>query len=185
MKKTMLLLSIFFLIFSKIYAQSSNTDHIPTDLQKWIPWVLKQHPEWNCPKMANEFKCLWTNDLSINVINQKAILNISVFNANRGDTDELLPLPFHEDFPPSRLMMKNLKTQENSAIALVEVEGKFFVSVPPGEYEIKGELSWTEEPEYINVPSNIYSKIKLSRQDKMIPWYKYEEDRLWLQKEAS
>ncbi len=67
----------------------SGTSQIPTVLEDWVPWVLRDHPELACPVLDKTRLCAWPGRLQLqaDVDGGTFVLDVRV------DRELDLPLP--------------------------------------------------------------------------------------------
>jgi hypothetical protein len=138
------LMSMLFGIIGSVWAQSPN---IPEALKPWQEWVLWQHEaEVYCPVIQgkSDHNCVWPGKLAINVQGKRATFNLQV----QVYFDGWVKLPGEGASTPF-----NVKV--NDKIIPVSQINSPAVFLSKGTYEISGQLSWQDSPNFIKIPTEI------------------------------
>lgn len=147
---------VLFVLLSLLWPMSSLASVIPDALKPWQSWILKQHPDHQCPWLngkKNQHQCYWPSSLKFETRqgafnNQKNRMDFS-FEVEVFTEQQLIPLPGDKQSWPINLKLK----QEN--LILIEQNGRPFVALPRGKHVIKGHFEWPEKPQQLTVPDNI------------------------------
>jgi len=160
-----------------LFAALSTTAHsavppIPPELEKWQGWVLRDHPQYPCPRIAQQpeqRRCVWPGELAITT------------HADGGEfsqqweviADSWLMLPGDDKHWPQAV------TINNKDAAVLEFQGQPALRLPAGDYTIKGQWRWQKTPRYLKVPTET-ALIKLTTEDQEVNVDIDLQGRLWL-----
>lgn len=140
-------IALFFLLNLLIsLAWADNSKAPPPQLLQWKDWILKKHPEIDCPRMgtdAKERRCAWPDFLTININPEGARFSQTweVFG------NSWLALPGNQRHWPTDV------TIEGKSVTLLEKENRPMLLVKPGNYAIQGKISWNTRPQFLQIPS--------------------------------
>ena len=158
-----------FVTFSAEAAAESAEAYVaeaPGELKSWIPWVVAQHPEWNCARVpgvdrAGARACIWIGSSRFVIRDRQTEFYI------QGDLlkDDSIPLPFSGNMRPSNL--KILKDGIATERYLIEESpGELALRLDRGTYAISGELLYNTVPDRIPVPA-VYGIVDITVSDQL------------------
>ena len=148
MKKTTLVTTLIgaLLTFSFALAAVPDTDSIPSELEKWKPWVLHGKETRFCPVTYNDgeaFQCDWPSQLHL-VLHTKGGRFTQEW---RVFIKEWVGLPGSAQTWP-----RDVKV-DGKAVPVVSRGGLPVVRLAPGRHLVEGSFGWNEMPEMMNVPA--------------------------------
>ncbi len=128
-------------------AAEANPVSIPEVLKPWQDWVLHDHPDAQCPYLANqpERQCLWPGKLSLNISSQGATFSMVVRVFGEAD----LALPSSDGAWP--IAVKG----NGKPLAVTNPKNKPHVRLGPGEHTVSGEIPWPAPPTKLYIPKAI------------------------------
>ena len=163
---------ILSLYFSVSMAKPLTKNDVPEPLKPWIDWVLKHEDKSQCPFFYNNFNnkhCSWPGKLKLDLTTKKAHF-ISLWKVHK---ESRIPLPGNQDYWPQNVMVNN-----DSALVMNK-QGKPYVILTKGTYNIKGDFFWDRIPENLVIPNNT-GLLSLTINNKIIPYPTIKNDLLWL-----
>ena len=138
----------FCLSLTAVAAESS----IPSTLNDWRPWVLKDLEYRSCPFLANsalnaptDFICAWPGRLTLASTADGATFSIHW----RVETPAWVPLPGDAEHWPQQVSV-NMQRQP-----VLLHDGQPMLWLTPGSYEIAGRIPWHEQPQSLQIPASI------------------------------
>ncbi|HCU25025.1 MAG TPA: hypothetical protein DF383_08410, partial [Deltaproteobacteria bacterium] len=168
-------LFIIVLFSSPIALGAISTESLPENLRPWVPWVMHGNEREACPWMqgAGEKRCIWSGPLKLDL------------NAGAGRfshswqvfADSEVPLPGDKDHWPQEVKVGG------QAAAVVPRNGKPFLQLKPGTYQVTGSFLWSKLPESLAIPPEIgLLHLTVNGEEKAFPQVD-ESGLLWIQKE--
>lgn len=164
---------IIFTCFFQVVAWSQ--DVIPDELKPWTGWVLKGYEDRVCPRpfnQDNKFLCDWPAELQLNIAQtqadfvQKGILY----------QDGWLMLPGERQYWPLEVKLGK------QLLSVVEINGRPFIYLQKGAYQIEGKFNFNQTPERLAIPQSI-ALVHLSlNQSKMTAIDRDKTGYLWLKR---
>jgi len=154
------------------------TDQAPAELLQWKDWVLRNHPDVDCPYIAgagNTRRCVWPGTLQLNVNGQGAdfVQQWEVAGRSR------VSLPGDQQHWPAQV------ENNGRAAAVLDVGNTPVVQLDPGQYRITGRFSWENRPQFLQVPPET-GLISLNIDGAPVPWPNLDADgRLWFKAPAA
>ena len=152
-----------------------DTDvYVPDDLRQWREWVLHDHREVACPIDATDGKrtrCAWIRELALDIADGGAKFRLET----RLFAESNVPLPRTGQHWP-----KEVRVDGRPAAVLGGPWPR--LRLPVGRYDVTGALVWSDEPEFVNVPSGI-GLVTLSRNGNPVR-PNIDGNRLWLGERA-
>ncbi len=171
---------VFFLMFcvshSILALDGLENKVIPEKLHAWIPWVMKDDPEFGCPVIYNQNHkiCAYPHALTLNINERNGNFSQSwdVYNKT------WIPLPGDISNWPLRLMV-NKQPQ-----AIVERNGLPYVHLDKGHYQMGGQFQWYQQPKYMAVPQQT-GLLQLMVDNQIIAAPDFRQGRLWFKSTES
>lgn len=137
-------LLLCWLLFSTAHANPLPPDQVPDPLKPWVGWVLDGHDDRNCPYLYNaeQRQCAWPGhlDLQLTATGGTFTQHWEVY----GETQ--LRLPGDTQHWPQQV-----RSGENTQLAVTEQDGYPSVTLPAGSYDIAGQFFWDKLPEALFV----------------------------------
>jgi hypothetical protein len=169
---------VFGLIFS-MFAHSVDgltNAKIPSSLTDWQDWVRYQQEFRNCPNLngqnvANQqnYLCAWPAKLKLNVQQTKV-----TFSQNWQVIEESkIPLPGDKTLWPQFVTVN-----QNKAVVL-ESQNRPYILLPKGQYEISGQIDWSQQPESLLIPQQV-ALVDLTLNGKQQAFVERKGSRIWL-----
>jgi len=154
-------------------AQPLKLEQIPPDLQAWIPWVLADQIDYDCPLISvNRHKqCAWASGLQLDLTATKGQFKSQWQLYARS----WITLPGDQRHWPLEV------TANNQAVKIMQRRGQPQVQLEAGKYEIQGKFLWNQLPEQLKIPAAT-GLIQLQLQNKLIPYPEIKHESLWLKK---
>ncbi|MEO8460778.1 MAG: hypothetical protein ABI451_09635 [Dokdonella sp.] len=124
---------------------------VPSNLESWRPWVLKDQEFRACPLIAGsqgtsagDFLCAWAGVLHIDAGSDAATIS----QHWQVDSESMVPLPGAAGNWPQQVSV-------DGKPAVVLDNGGPTLRLPPGSYDIRARIPWNERPQTLRVPSAI------------------------------
>lgn len=150
---------------------------VPEPLKPWVPWVLRDLPEHDCPRVAPraaQRRCIWPGQLELNMTSEGARFSQSWSASAAG----WLTLPGDRRHWPKEVLVNY------RAASVLEWQGRPAVRVEPGTYSVKGELSWSALPQFLPVAKDTaLVKVTLDRRAQAAQLDR--RGRLWLRNDQT
>lgn len=128
-----------------LYASAAVGGAAPPGLSGWLNWVVRDHPELACPRIAqrgdqqrdDERRCAWPGELKIDIRPNGAHFSQQwqMFSAG------WLPLPGDDQHWPAAVLL------DGAPAAVLAPGGRPAIAVQPGTYRVSGELHWRQLPQ--------------------------------------
>ena len=158
-------------------ALAMETQDIPELLKPWIPWVMDDQPQYECPFFHGDFEqkhCSWAGQLTLELESTQGRFS--------GDWTLYQPdwivLPGDNQYWPQQVLVN-----QKPAIVL-EHQGKPAVWMPAGHYRLGGQFIWDKLPENLAIAEDT-GLIRLSIDGKSIPYPRIDQGALWLSTQAA
>ena len=164
-------LVISFAVFS-LHTDASETEAIPPELSEWIPWVLRDQPDYHCPRIAPEarqYQCQWPGELEIDIDQKGARFTQPWSLDGRG----WIILPGDHKHWPRDVSINGEPAR------MLERNGKPALLLERGDFHISGEISWSKIPQSLPV-APATALITLKRNGADIPVHVDRQGKLWL-----
>lgn len=151
---------------------------VPPELEKWSAWVLHDKERHFCPSKPNNSNhriCAFPTKLSMELDAAGGVFTFSwdVY------AEEKVLLPFTPQVWPEEVVVDGQKA------VLGNNGGRPEVRLTPGEHTLMGRFSWSELPEYVQLPLNT-GLIQLTVEDAPVPFPDVSENgRLMLKRKAA
>ena len=149
----------------------SVSNHWPAVLKSWQPWVEQKIKDRYCAHKSSQALCQWADFLHIHLQlkQNRATFYIRV----QHDQNTLLPLPHHPQLGIQSLYVKPItppltwdaqawNQASNHTVwrlnntwhmqAVIDQYKRPYVALERGLYLIRGDLTWTQLPDFINIP---------------------------------
>lgn len=155
-----------------LHAGASDTEVIAPGLSDWIPWVVKDQPQYRCPRIAPEarqYQCQWPGELEIDIKPKSARFSQPWSMDGRG----WITLPGDRNHWPREVSINDEPAR------VLERNGKPALLLEPGNYRIHGEIHWAKPPQSLPV-APATALIQLKRDGADIPVHVDSQGRLWL-----
>lgn len=132
-------------------AQAAPSEaNVPEPLKPWKTWALHGQEAWLCPSVEGEHNrafCAWPGELKLEVARQGSGLQ---FSQNwELQQESAVPLPGNRKYWPQQVMA------DGRAHPVVMKNGKPFVWLKEGRHAVKGQISWQERPQTMDIPENV------------------------------
>jgi hypothetical protein len=143
---------------------------VPEPLRPWVPWVLEEHPDLDCPRVADERLCAWPGRLELVLDDQGGRFTLDV----TADRDLDLPLPGDAARWPRAVT-------DGGGDALMRRSGERpAVFLSRGRHQLAGRFAWSRLPESLSLPPEI-ALVDLTVRGRKVPTPRREADgQLWL-----
>ncbi len=157
-------------------ALAADSPDLPPLLQPWQGWVMHDHREPECTRLALDMKqrvCLWPGRLTISVgarggsFAQQVLVEAPGWHYLPGD-DSVWP--------------QNLQLDGRRASALPR-DGRPALWLESGEHELRGSFDWREMPQSLAIPKQSVL-VDLTVGGEAVARPNVERDRLWLRAPA-
>jgi len=155
---------------------------VPAPLQPWLEWVAEGLPDPRCAHRAQRESCVWPTQLSVSLEEGGA----TFLMAARLDREGLLPLPYAGDSWPRELELRSSTQGGWRKVPILEVGGRPQLRLAAGEQLLRGRLSWSERPDWIQVPPEVgFARLDSARGQQSKWRSRDERGRLWLNDQAN
>ncbi len=162
-------------------AQPLAPQSIPEQLKPWVPWVLHEYPNHECPYFFDrpQQQCTWASELALNVQDHGA----SFIQRWQVAARACVALPADKSLWPQQVQQHNLSSGEKTAAILSQKDGLPCVWLEAGDYQLSGQWLWQKRPEYLSVsPAVALIQLKINQQDIAQPVLD-NQGRLWLNRD--
>ncbi len=151
---------------------------IPEALEDWVPWVLHDHKDYNCPHPQNQAKprlCAWPGKLALAIEDDRGRFaqDWTVY------AESWVVLPGSIRHWPQDVSV-------NGKPATVTAHNQLpSLRLPAGEYEIRGRFVWDRTPERMRIPPAT-GLISLARNGEAVDHpHIRQRGQIWLQQKAT
>lgn len=156
-----------------LHAQEFSLSSVPDPLKSWVPWVLDDIPDWNCPSRYNDAQqktCAWPGQLELKVDDKGASFTQTwqVFRT------ALIALPGDLKAWPSTVQV------DGKSLPIIHQDGHPAVQLTAGTHQLSGQFIWNKMPDSLalNTPSAL---LKLSLHGQVLAQVQRDkQQRLWL-----
>lgn len=127
-------------------AAPMSPERLPDTLRPWVGWVMHGQEMSACPPAFNDPKirsCVWPGELGLELAEAKGTFRL---RADVFAPDSVLQLPGDAEHWPQDVRL------DGKTVAVVAVQGKPALRLPPGRFQITGILPWKSIPQSIVVP---------------------------------
>jgi len=180
MKRTLLLSLIVWAVLwsgSVAFAVVPDTKTIPSELERWGPWVLHGSEAHLCPITYNngeQFQCVWPSRLYL-ALDRKGGRFAQEW---RVFVKDWAALPGSQSTWPLEVKV------DGKAVPLVGRRDVPMVSLEPGRHVVEGSFVWDEMPEMMNIPA-ASGLVTLAIEGKPVDLPLFDDTgRLWLQQRS-
>ena len=156
-------------------AQAMDEQKIPELLKPWIPWVLDDQPQYQCPFLYRDFQkkqCSWARKLKLDLESHQGQFS-GVWTLYQPGWI-ILPGD-HRNWP------QQVSINQKPAV-VIEHQGKPAIWQAAGHYRINGNYLWDKLPESLAIPEDS-GLIQLSVNGKIINYPRIDRGALWLSTE--
>ena len=158
-------------------ARSLRDNEIPPSLAPWVPWVLYEERDRECPFIHNQpavRRCAWPSRLVLKIDPARGSLSSSgASTAKAGSGCREISIA-----RPQEVQV------DGQPASVTEREDKPGVSLPPGRYQITGRWRWERLPESLYVPPDT-ALVSLIVNETAVSWPDIRPDgQLWLKQQA-
>lgn len=118
---------------------------IPTALQPWIDWVLRDWPDRRCPvnyDAVDQRQCVWSSALKLNLDARGGEFDQKVHT----DRESWLTLPGDRRYWPQEVRL------DDQLVPVLERDGRPALKASLGDHRISGRFVWRALPDSIRVP---------------------------------
>jgi hypothetical protein len=156
-------------------ARTFPPDQVPPALAPWVPWVLDEAPDRNCPLVAGAPVCVWPSRLALHLEETGGTF---VLDATL-DRDAVIDLPGGTAWWPQDVMIG-----DTPAVVIPDGDAPA-VRAGPGEVHVRGRFAWKSLPESIRIPPTL-ARVDLTVGGTPVPFPRRDEALLWVrQREAT
>lgn len=144
---------------------------IPPDLRPWVPWVLRDTPEQDCPRTwgRDETICLWPTWLDLEIDDQGARFAFGGLATAPG----LVTLPGGAGQWPTGVTLGGVP------VSVLDQNGRPTVPLDqPGVFDVRGRIAWARLPESLALPA--VGRLSVSRDGETVEPRRAEDGGLWL-----
>lgn len=166
-----LLMCLVFLVGSAP-ARALEPEVIPDILKPWIPWVLSDQPQHQCPFFAQDFqqkRCSWPGLLKLDLESTQGRFS-GEWTLYQPDW---LILPGDTQHWPQHVLVNQ------KPAVVIDQQGKPAIWAPAGHYQLSGEFHWDSLPESLAIASDT-GLIQLSLDHKPVHYPRIDQGSLWL-----
>ncbi len=168
----------FIIVFCLSFAHASAATFVPEPLKAWVPWVMQDHEQNDCPflyRNANKRECAWADALVMDVQPRGASFDQSWTVYQRSS----VALPGNLQHWPQDV------TVDGEAVVVANQRGVPHIELQQGRHKIAGHFSWHTLPNAMQLPKNT-GILVLSIDEKNISFPHFEANgRLWLNETGS
>ncbi len=151
-------------------AQGDLSD-VPDSLSAWAGWVLRDHPDIECPWTGTARQCAWPGRLELELTAREGRFLLAV----RADREVELSLPGGASAWPRAV------TVDGRPALMIRSDTGPVVRLEPGQHEVEGRFDWQRLPETLAVPPEI-ALVALTIEGRAVLRPRRERDGLlWLQ----
>ncbi|MSP73613.1 MAG: hypothetical protein EXR76_15870 [Myxococcales bacterium] len=141
------LISVLTLLLGTAASAQSVDVPVPPAWQSFVPWVLYDAPERNCPFLDGDFsqrRCFWPGrlELSITETGGRFEQSVELYAPN------LVPLPGEPRQWPTEVLLDGKPT------AIIGRGDRPYIFAPAGTHRIVGKLRWLRLPDVLRVPDD-------------------------------
>ena len=132
---------------------------VPEPLRAWVPWVLRNHPELQCPLVgtAAERQCQWLHHLALDVTPQGATFTLQA----------RLFAPGHIALPGDSLSWPE-PLQSPAGAVIIPTHKAPSTFLPAGSHTLRGRIPWATPPRSLAIPPTI-ATLQLRLNGKTVP----------------
>ena len=146
---------------------------VPDPLKPWVPWVMHDAPQWQCPHAFDGTEprfCAWPGALQLGVDARGGRFSQRWY----GVREDWVGLPGEGHWWPQDVLL------DGKPVAVLDREGVPSVRLPAGEHRLEGQWSWNEMPESLALPQTA-ALLQLSLAGKTVGEpVRDEANRVWL-----
>ncbi|MBS4052900.1 MAG: hypothetical protein KGZ69_17100 [Methylomonas sp.] len=169
---------IFLLLLCRVYpAAALDSQSLPDALKPWVPWVLADQPQFDCPFFHNNFQqkdCGWPGPLQLELHERHGRFNGEWTLYRPG----WIGLPGDNRHWPQQVLI------DRKPAVVIERQDKPTIWMPAGHYRISGEFSWDKLPESLAIAQDS-GLIELILNGQAIAYPRIDQGALWLQGQAA
>lgn len=166
------LLLVLILVIKSYSVLAIDTQAVPEVLKPWIPWVLADYPQLECPFLYHNFQqkhCSWSGPLRLELQN----------NSGRFSGEWTLYQAGWIILPGDQKQWPQMVLQGQKPAIVSGYHGKPAIWLPAGNHKISGEFFWDKLPESLAIARET-GLIQLSINNETINYPRIEKDVLWL-----
>ena len=173
--RSLLVLLVFHASVLPVIAMDAQK--VPDLLKPWIPWVMNDQPDYQCPFFYRDFQkkqCGWAGKLTLDLetTEGKFTGDWTLYQA-----DWIILPGDHRNWP------QHVVINQKPAV-VIEYQGKPAVWQPTGHYQLNGKFFWDKLPESLAI-SKDNGLIQLTLNGKNIPYPRIDQDAVWLSPQQS
>ena len=166
-------LLVLVLVFNSFPVIAIDTQAIPEVLRPWVPWVMADQLQAECPFFYQNFqqkRCSWPGLLRLELQDHSGQFNgeWTLYQA------DWIVLPGDHKLWPQRVLLGQ------KPAVVIEHQGKPAIWLSAGHYQISGEFFWDKLPKSLAI-ANDTGLIQLSVNDKSISYPHIEQGAIWLE----
>lgn len=153
-------------------AMAMDLQTIPESLKPWIPWVLADQPQYQCPFFYRDFEqkhCSWAGPMQLELDRSQG----SFSGAWTLYQPDWIVLPGDQEHWPQQVII------EQKPAIVVEQQGKPAIWMPAGRYRVSGRFFWDKLPESLAIAGDM-GLVRLSIDGKNVAYPRIEQGALWL-----
>ncbi|MCQ8104424.1 hypothetical protein NP590_09950 [Methylomonas sp. SURF-2] len=165
--------TLFLLLLCQPHAAAGFDDKsVPEVLKAWIPWVLSDQAQFDCPFFHNDFQqknCSWPGPLKL-----------ELQDGNGSFSGEwTLYQPAWISLPgDSRHWPQQVSINQKPAVVTAR-QDKPAIWMPAGQYQVSGTFNWDKLPESLAIADDS-GLIQLSLNGKSVAYPRLDQGALWL-----
>ena len=150
-------------------------DQVPTALAAWVPWVLDELPDRNCPVVGGAPVCVWPSSLALRLDEAGGQFTLDATL----DREAFLDLPGGAAYWPQEVAVG-----DTPAVVVSNGDAPA-VRAGPGEVHVRGRFAWRALPESIPIPATV-ARVSLTVGTTPVPLPRRDDALLWVrQREAA
>lgn len=165
--------TIFLLLLCQPYvAAGFDSRTLPDVLKTWIPWVLSDQSQFDCPFFLSDFQqkqCSWPGPVKLDLHDRNG----------RFSGEWTLYQPDWIDLPGDNQHWPQYVSINQKPAVVIQHQEKPAIWMPAGQYQVSGEFSWDKLPERLAIADNS-GLIQLSLNGKTVPYPRIDQGALWL-----
>ncbi len=165
-----------FLFLAGLSAHALDLRTIPEVLKPWIPWVLQDQPQFDCPFFYQDFqqkRCSWPGMLSLDLLPNQGHFSIE---GHLYQADWLI-LPGDNQHWPQQVVANG------KPVVVTDYQGKPAVWLEAGQYQLGGVFLWDRLPESLAIAADT-GLLELTLDHQLIHHPQIDQGAVWLKTKA-
>lgn len=118
-------------------------------MEKWTPWVLADHPQYDCPWImagGNNKACIWPEALALKASDNGGLFTYTV---DVYEKTAFIALPGNLDYWPTNILING------KPAPVVERNNLPYIVVSSGHYTVSGKFIWNKLPGQLTIPQEV------------------------------